>query len=319
MSYFVVPAEDARRLTPQDLVATCYERDQWNVLFDAGSLRPDFFDLSSGVAGDFVQKLVNYGIRLAAVVPDVSRYSAAFRDFARECSRSGPVRFFPDRASAESWLSGSQEPSAERTEVMRFDDDLERFFEAVYREGSAPWDIGAPQSALIGLFDEFPVQDPVLDIGSGTGDLAIWLASQGHETIGVELSRRAVATARERARAIPADRLEFRVGNALRPSELGLTFGTVVDSGFYHLFEPDVCASLAQEVRSVLRPGGRYYVLAFAVGLPDQNVPRPISEGELRQNFGPERGWEVLAIRDAEFASRFGGTRALAACFERRD
>lgn len=105
MIYFEAPTEAPTRFTPQDLVGACYERDVWNVLFDEGSLRPEFFDLSSGFAGDMVQKLVNYGIRVGAVVPDVTAFSEAFRDFARESNRSGPVRFFRDRADAIVWLS----------------------------------------------------------------------------------------------------------------------------------------------------------------------------------------------------------------------
>lgn len=107
MKYFEAPTDADARLSPQDLVGACYERNLWSVLFDEGSLRPEFFDLSSGAAGDMVQKLVNYGIRVAAVVPDVTAYSEAFRDFARESNRSGPVRFFSDRSSAAAWLSGS--------------------------------------------------------------------------------------------------------------------------------------------------------------------------------------------------------------------
>ncbi|MHB1169893.1 MAG: DUF4180 domain-containing protein [Longimicrobiales bacterium] len=107
MNYFDAPTDADARFAPQDLVAACYERDLFNVLFDEGSLGPGFFDLSSGVAGELVQKLVNYGIRIAAVVPDATTYSSAFRDFVRESNRSGPIRFFNDRASAVAWLSAA--------------------------------------------------------------------------------------------------------------------------------------------------------------------------------------------------------------------
>lgn len=107
MPYFDAPTEASLRFNPADLVSACFEKDVWNVLFDAGSLRPEFFDLSSGFAGDMVQKLVNYGIRAAVVLPDTAGYSESFRDFVRESNRSGPVRFFEDREAAVTWLSGS--------------------------------------------------------------------------------------------------------------------------------------------------------------------------------------------------------------------
>lgn len=105
MNFFDAPIDADARFTPKDLVAACYERDLTNVLFDEGSLGPEFFDLSSGVAGEMVQKLVNYGIRVAVVMPDATAYSNAFRDFVRESNRNGPIRFFNDRASAAAWLS----------------------------------------------------------------------------------------------------------------------------------------------------------------------------------------------------------------------
>jgi hypothetical protein len=105
MKYFEAPTDPAIRFTPQGLVEACYERDVWNVLFDDGALRPEFFDLSSGFAGDMVQKLANYRIRAGIVVVDTSDHSDAFREFVRESNRSGSARFFQSDTDAISWLS----------------------------------------------------------------------------------------------------------------------------------------------------------------------------------------------------------------------
>lgn len=105
MTYFNASTGPAGRFTPQDLVGACYERDVWNVLFDEDSLPAEFFDLSTGFAGDMVQKLANYRIRAAIVLPDSTAYSDAFRDFARESGASGRARFFPRREDAVAWLS----------------------------------------------------------------------------------------------------------------------------------------------------------------------------------------------------------------------
>jgi PadR family transcriptional regulator, regulatory protein AphA len=105
MRYFEAPTDPTIRYTPQDLVGACYERDVWNVLFDEGALPPEFFDLKSGFAGEVMQKLANYGIRAGVVIPDMSDYSDAFRDFARETNRSGSARFFRNGTDAISWLS----------------------------------------------------------------------------------------------------------------------------------------------------------------------------------------------------------------------
>ena len=54
------------------------------------------------------------------------------------------------------------------------------------------------------------------------------------------------------------------------PSPLGRQFGTVVDSRFLHVFAPEDADRFADELTTVLRPGGRYYLLAFTMRGPDR-------------------------------------------------
>jgi len=72
-----------------------------------GRLDPDFFVLRTGVAGVFVQKLVQYRLRLA-VVGDISAQVAAsdaVRDWVREVNRGRDILFVPDMAALEARLS----------------------------------------------------------------------------------------------------------------------------------------------------------------------------------------------------------------------
>jgi hypothetical protein len=46
----------------------------------------------------------------------------------------------------------------------------ERWDQAYLEPGSAPWDIGRPQSAIVGLADGGEIRSPVLDSGCGTGE-----------------------------------------------------------------------------------------------------------------------------------------------------
>lgn len=63
-------------------------------------LADDFFSLRSGIAGEVVQKFVNYRLRLVVVGSIVSSVanSDAFRDFVREANRGNQLWFVPDRA-----------------------------------------------------------------------------------------------------------------------------------------------------------------------------------------------------------------------------
>jgi SAM-dependent methyltransferase len=201
----------------------------------------------------------------------------------------------------------------------RFGPDPLAFFEAVYRE-PAPWDIGGPQPAMVALLTQRPPAGLVLDVGCGSGDLAVWLAEQGHDVLGVDFVGEAVGQARAKQAALPpevAARLDFRVGDALRPSRLGPPFGAVVDSGFYHLFDPDRGDRFVEDLAAALVPGGRYYLHAFAVEFPVPNVPRAVTEEEVRARFTPERGWRIRDVRPGEFLSRIAPVPALLACVER--
>jgi SAM-dependent methyltransferase len=202
--------------------------------------------------------------------------------------------------------------------VSRFTPD---FFDTVYRE-TPPWDVGAAQPALEALFDEHPPAGPVLDLGCGSGDLAIALAHRGVDVVGIDIVQTPIDQAREKASALPAEvarRLEFQVADATRPTLLQRRFGAVVDSGFFHLFDQDHRDRLAEEVAATLAPGGRYYLLEFAVEFPVPNTPLQVSEDELRARFTAANGWRIVAMRSARFESRIARVPAVAACVERID
>jgi SAM-dependent methyltransferase len=203
--------------------------------------------------------------------------------------------------------------------MSRFGPDPQAFFEGVY-QSAAPWDIGGAQPAMHELLAEFPPEAPVLDVGCGSGDLAIHLAQSGLEVLGVDFVDEAIRQGQRKKAALPdavSGRLEFRVGDALRPSLLGRRFGAVVDSGFYHLFDAGQCARFVEELAQSVRPGGRCYLHEFAVTFPVPNVPRAVSADELRERFAPDAGWRILSIRPAEFLSTVAPVPAILACVER--
>jgi len=71
-----------------------------NIVVNKGMIIEDFFNLSSGVAGDIAQKFVNYGIRLA-VVGDFSRYpSKSLHDFIYESNKGRHLYFVSDEEEA---------------------------------------------------------------------------------------------------------------------------------------------------------------------------------------------------------------------------
>jgi hypothetical protein len=87
------------------LVSAGFEHDATRILIEDRHLPPEFFQLRSGFAGEFVQKLVNYQLQLAVVFSDAAKHGERFAEFVGEARRGRGFRAFDDRESALSWLA----------------------------------------------------------------------------------------------------------------------------------------------------------------------------------------------------------------------
>ena len=89
-----------------DLVQLGFDHQAHWLAIPVERLGPDFFNLSTRIAGEVTQKLVNYRFKLA-VVGDVSGFVAgsnALRDFVVESNRGQHVWFVEDLAALEGRL-----------------------------------------------------------------------------------------------------------------------------------------------------------------------------------------------------------------------
>lgn len=76
--------------------------EEGGVVLHAKEVSPAFFDLKSGLAGDVLQKAVNYRIKLAVVL-DGRLLSERFQELVFEHQRHPNVRFFENAAEATAW------------------------------------------------------------------------------------------------------------------------------------------------------------------------------------------------------------------------
>ena len=78
-----------------DIISAAWEHRAKLVVLPADWLGDDFFRLSTRIAGEVVQKLQDYGLRVA-IVGDISKYvagSTALRDWVSECNRGRRILF----------------------------------------------------------------------------------------------------------------------------------------------------------------------------------------------------------------------------------
>ncbi len=80
-----------------DLIATVsYETQCYKVILNKNNICEDFFDLKTNLAGEILQKFVNYKMKIA-IIGDFSKYtSKSLRDFIYECNAGNHIFFVLD-------------------------------------------------------------------------------------------------------------------------------------------------------------------------------------------------------------------------------
>jgi SAM-dependent methyltransferase len=160
-----------------------------------------------------------------------------------------------------------------------------------------PWDIGRPQPAFLALATAGAIRGRVLDVGCGTGEHVLMCAGLGLDAIGVDLASRALRAAEGKAsdRGLSA---RFLHQDARRLADLGETFDTVLDCGLFHIFSDEDRPAYAGSLRSVLRPGSRYFMLCFSDRQPGEwGRVRKVTQDEITATFAGS--WRVDSVEAA--------------------
>jgi SAM-dependent methyltransferase len=139
-------------------------------------------------------------------------------------------------------------------------------WDALYREGTPPWETGLPAAELLRALDEGLVRPCVmLEIGCGTGADAVELVKRGFEVTAVDSSPTAIERARVRAdfedalpRFVLADIFDF--------APMAGQFDFVYDAGLYPFVRQHDLSRYLDVLWRVTRPGSLFLTLAGALG-----------------------------------------------------
>jgi PadR family transcriptional regulator, regulatory protein AphA len=87
-----------------DLCVACIENNTNLLLLHAEILSDDFFKLKTGLAGQMLQKFVNFHVKVAVILPNEYKINGKFKELLAESNKGNDFRTFNNMAEAEKWL-----------------------------------------------------------------------------------------------------------------------------------------------------------------------------------------------------------------------
>lgn len=168
-------------------------------------------------------------------------------------------------------------------------------FDDAYKTRTAPWVIGEPQPAIVGVERAGLIRGAVLDAGCGTGEHTILLTRLGYDVLGVDAAPTAIEQARENAAAKGVD-AHFEVADAMNLGDEP-RYDTIVDSALFHIFDDTDRVRYVAGLHAVCRPGAVVHVLALSD--KGRGFGPEVSEAVVREAF--RDGWTLEALDETTY------------------
>ena len=181
---------------------------------------------------------------------------------------------------------------------------VEKGYRDRYESGNTPWDVGFADFNLIESVTYTPIAAcKALDVGCGTGDNSIWLATNGFEVVGTDVSDVALNQARDKAAGANAN-CDFRQVDFLRSKIDGAPFGFIFDRGCFHSFtNEDDRNKFAKNAAEHLAEGGLWLTIAGNAD-EDRQGPGPPQRTARDIVLAVEPYFEILILQTTQFGSK---------------
>jgi methyl halide transferase len=179
-----------------------------------------------------------------------------------------------------------------------------------YRAGDLPWDTGRPSAELMRRLQNHPVKPcRAIEFGCGTGSNAVWLALQGFDVTGIDISPRAIAAAQDRAKLAGVS-VQFHCADVTDLPDLGPPFEFFFDRGCYHAVRRVDADGFLKTLGRITAPGAIGIVLTGNSKEEHKPGPPVVSEETIRAELG--RSFEILSLEEFRFdQDEAGGPRFL--------
>lgn len=164
---------------------------------------------------------------------------------------------------------------------------MKSFWDHAYEVGDhvEHWECPSTPPELEATAARMAAGTPVLDVGCGGGQEAIFLARSGFRAAGVDSSRVAIGIARERAARAGVE-VDFRCADVTALPFDDATFDFAYDRGCFHVVGRGERPGYARELYRVLRPGGELLIVGACADSEEEGV-LAVDERAIDQTFVP--------------------------------
>jgi 2-polyprenyl-3-methyl-5-hydroxy-6-metoxy-1,4-benzoquinol methylase len=176
-----------------------------------------------------------------------------------------------------------------------------------YRTQDTPWETGVAHEEMKRLFIEYAAAGAsVLDTGCGLGTNTQWLAKQGYEVTGIDISHTAIAQAQQKAAELGLT-IQYQTLDFLHEWEKLRRFNVVFDCAVFHLFKtPEVRRKFVKTVSQVCDKSAYWIDISCSVDSADEiaaqsgvDAPPRITAREMIEAVEPD--FEIIELRRCDF------------------
>jgi SAM-dependent methyltransferase len=130
-------------------------------------------------------------------------------------------------------------------------------------EFSPFWKTDEPQKEIVDVVESgwFPKNQPVIDLGCGSGEICRWLAGQGFAVLGLDYSRAAIASARRLSAGRPKT-LTFEIADLCSENLRLEPAFSLIDRGCFHRIVKNLRPVFARNIAQATLEGGHFLLIA---------------------------------------------------------
>ena len=121
----------------------------------------------------------------------------------------------------------------------------------------------------------------------------VFFVGRGCHVTGIDFVEEAINRARRKA-AERGVQTTFLVKDAMTLKEWTERFDNVIDSGLFHCSSDEDRRRYVEGLATVLKPGGRLFMMCFSEEEPGEQGPRRVSKKQLHGAFA--QGWSIESI-----------------------